>query len=570
MSKHYSKRFPGTSPTLVSGDSLFEWLIEDSINEVSSKTEETISSIEDIIAYGGDKAGATAEYFCEQEIQLDKIFDLLSLDLAVIFPENFDKKNEKILGRQFCLCRTNETSENNWYKRALLKYFEKPPGGSLLNYPEVQNNRNRWWLSAPSNHILCENIENKFNEEVLEPKIWKDAFEPRLFEKTTRSSTTFNERFQNFSECVFGELGQILDDWVLNSCTLLWIYVGLSEEGQTLDSKPQINFINPRKPQKKSPWGVSLFAVIKPISIPTNYDHWTENANLSRSLRKAIDQLYLYLEAEGYKSIQKRRLEKEKEVGQLNIAQAIAHEFKNLTNEVSVLGNNVNNEFRNVSITARHQLGADSDLSQQISKLAGNLARLYRISGFLSAISLATYWLTTADQRGEIEFIDDISCEILKAVAFFALDLCKATKSNWIIEDYDLEESLSVIKRTYGVANADELFSRIDFSLLLFVLNEPIRNIRNNDSISDKVKISIEVRDNSLYLCQETIESKESFEPLTSNAIKRTNELLEDVECRFVYISDQTVPRNCTKQSDGTFKINRETQIRVFKVPMQK
>ncbi len=258
---------------------------------------------------------------------------------------------------------------------------------------------------------------------------------------------------------------------------------------------------------------------------------------------------------------------------QLNVAESMTHEYKNLLGDIPGLGSGLYNQLKDVSKTALRANGKESEVYKKISLLEDDFRRLSTISGLTTAIAFATYSLTNPKILEQMEFIEDPNCKVSKAVACFALDMLKVTKKNWETKECDLNESLSTIESFYGTSEIKELATFKEFALLLFVLNEPIRNMRSRVGTRKEVSIKIDVRGDSLYLCQETFESEPSYDAIQIKSFRKINKLLEDAEGlteKFIYLDENIVPVECERQSDDFYKINRETKVQILKIPMRK
>lgn len=259
----------------------------------------------------------------------------------------------------------------------------------------------------------------------------------------------------------------------------------------------------------------------------------------------------------------------ERESFQLNLAQAAAHTFKNLTKDIPVIGNKLLVEFNDISEIALNTLDDGQEIITKISGVKEEVARLSAISSFITAISLAQHRL--ARLTDNITFIDDPDCEIFRAVTLVAIDMWKAAREDWEIEEYDLEECFSIIENTYGERDLEKLALNIDFALLLFLINEPLINIRP-ESFGEKVKIKLEVRGQSLFLCQQTFETEKPGDSIQSDSIKDINKIIEKIERlseQFIRIDENVRTVDCDWQGDvGRYNVNRETEIEILKIPM--
>lgn len=299
-----------------------------------------------------------------------------------------------------------------------------------------------------------------------------------------------------------------------------------------------------------------------------------DDPRLHASLLKAMDQLYLYLATAAYKTLEYRRLLDE---AQMTASQAVAHEFKNLTQDISLLGSHLYDEFYDAMQKMRRQAGLKSDLTDILNPPLSRLSKLSTISRLTSAVALATYWLTTPDARYSIVFRHDPACRIFDAAAHLVLAMCKETRLDWEVEGPTVAEVCRTLESVYGTEDQNELVERLDMALLLFVISEPVRNLRSKDPDRPKVFIHTEVRGQSLYICQKTFESVRPDATESSRAASRVNQLLAagtnlaggSIAEKFVLIDETVRTVSFEEQPEGYFEVHRETKIDVFRIPIE-
>jgi hypothetical protein len=566
-------RVPGKAPRVISRDSLFDDLLGES-EELSESAKADFSQVKGILIFGGSSLEVTIEHPRAPvdpnsvNVRDKPIFDVLALDLATVFPALSGKGLPigSFSGRQICLCKAPAGSDerNNWYSRALQEYFQTEPGGSLLSFPEVRRNYKRWWVLKPDSDVgplKTLNVSQTLTQELP----WKSEFPA-----TTRaidhdsSEAAFQKRFDQFGEAVVRELAQIQSISDISATVIIWIYVGPSEH-----QAKQIKNVAPS-------WGVSLFAVIRPIEFnASTTNHWMNNPQLQDCLLLAVNKLYLYLTSAAYKTLEYRRLLDE---AQMTASQAVAHEFKNLTQDISSLGSSLHDEFFDAIQKMRRQAKDEQILTDLLTTPLSRLSKLSTISRLTSAVALATYWLTTPDARYSIILERDPACQIFDAAVHLVLAMCKETRQDWEIEGPTLDQVCQTLQSVYGSADPNELVERLDVALLLFAISEPVRNLRSKDSSHPKVFIHTEVRGQSLYICQKTFESIRPDDTETSRAASRVNRLLSagsnlaggNLSEKFIALDETVRVVNLEKHSDKNFVVHRETRIDVFGIPVER
>lgn len=545
-------RIAGSGPE----DRLFDELLREG-GALSDESKANLEELRQILARADDHVRFRIEYAAEASSEKKDIFDVLALDLATAFPATVgDATYGGYTGQQVCLCYADagENENDNWYNQALQEYFSSGPGGSLLSLADVRQSGYRWWLMRPDKDSLADSkVERTLK---LEKYIaWKTHFDPST--KPTSEQVSFEKRFEQFAKAVFHRLGQTQSTELLASTAIVWIYVG-----------PRAEEAMGRKELSKPPWSVSLFAVIRPAQAdkPLHSD-WLSNQQLKRGLLKAIERLYLHLESYAYQKLESARIVAE--VSEI-AAQAVAHEFKNLTQEIPTLGSHLYQEF----IDAFRESGNQGELiiKDHFSKQLMRLDRLSTISRLISAVALATYWLTASDDlRRGLRFDPDPGCKIFEAAVHLALSMYKESRPEWLVKSPPLEDVCRVLSTKYGTSNHYELVQRLDVALLLFVISEPVRNLRcKNPAGKPEVEIYTEISGQSLFICQKTIE-KVPGRKETSIGAKRIDQLLhwgKTTPSNFAKLYYEIDASNIEKP-DGNYDVLRKTKIDVFGVPWE-
>lgn len=550
----------GSMPTSL----FFSDLLEES-DEVTSTTKNNLMSLEDILKFGGSNTNITIEHVgktSELANPIAQIFEVLALDLATIFPAipGKDTSRDPLIGRQICFCKSNgDFGASNWYSSALKEYFKKGTGGSLLTLSDVP--KQRWWLLRLEGFSEAPVTKNLGEEDTTKQNLfWKTKFNPY-----PKKATQWENRFDEYGKTVFKHLQRTEPANVVNSSIIIWVYIGPSE--RTVE---EISGLIPS-------WRLSLFIVLRPLQFDqTTYGHWLNDPQLRRHLSRAIERIHFYLQSSAYSELEFHRLLGE---AQMKASQAVAHEFKNLTQDISSLASLLYEEFINsIYSIIRRFPELNVFINEQLSAPLSRLNILSKLGRLTSAVALATYWLTTRDMRRKISFVPDKDCKILCAAVFFAIAMYELVRKDWLVDDLEasFKESCQILCNAYQKKNESELVEDLGFALLLFVVSEPVRNLRSSDNFRQEVSIRIEVRGKSLFICQKTCEltdptQKEREE--RSIAAMRINQLLQ---------SDPTIPENfvvlheiinvvrSTKHPDGYFEVERETQIDVVGVPLER
>lgn len=556
------------APSIVNRSSLFDVLLNDSLT-LSPEAESVFFELRDILTYGGDKhrigserTGAGDKSRTRKSKQPNPVFNVLALDVAVVFPKFGDSVSPAgaITGQQICLCKSATDSEarGTWYKSALDEYFEIPPGGSLLTFPGVRQNLTKWWLIRPDSASLFEGAM-QHRGQLDHDVVWKDHFIPK---QVDAKGFVFEQRFNQYGTAVFKQLCQVQSKEATQSSVILWLYIGPPDQDESItDTSPL--------------WGVSLFSVLRPIKQEDLQQgtHWTEDESYSKQLGRSVEQLYFYLMSAAYKTVEygHRRLLYHKKEFETTVAQAVAHEFKNLMQDISSLGGTLYSEFSGAIRKVRQQPDLPAGLDRKLSESLSSLRQLSNLSKLTSAIALASYWLTTPDARNKIIFEKDPNCQVFEAVVHLALHLCKETRPEWQLQGPSVEEVCQTLGGVYGTSKAEELVGRLDVALLLFVVSEPVRNLRSNDPGRPNVYIHTEVKGNTLHIMQKTLEQWEPKDHHSRGAA-RINKMLQagnNMSGQFARIDETVRVVTSTPNREGVNEVIQRTEIEVFGFPIK-
>lgn len=557
----------GVAPNIVNKSSLFDVLLNDS-STLSSEAESIFFELRDILIYGGDRHRSSIERTntetgpgAKTAKQPTPFFNVLALDVAVVFPKFGDTMSHAggVTGQQICLCKStaNSDASGTWYKSALNEYFDVPPGGSLLTFPGVRQNLNKWWLIRPDNTSLSE-CATEYCGTLDHDVVWKDHFVPKPVDAR---GFEFEQRFNQYGTAVFKQLCKVQSEVATESSVILWLYLGPPDEDESNKGESPL-------------WGVSLFAVLRPVKLDgLQGAHWTDEEVYTKRLERSVRQLYFYLMSAAYKTVEygHRRLLYHKKEFETTVAQAIAHEFKNLMQDISSLGGTLYSEFFGAIRKVRQQPNLPEGLERKLSESLSSLRQLSNLSKLTSAIALASYWLTTPDARNKILFEKDPDCKVFEAVVHLALHLCKETRPEWQIQGPSLDEVGKTLKGVYGTSKVEELVDRLDVALLLFVVSEPVRNLRSSDPGHPSVRIHTEVSGNTLYIIQKT---SEQWKPKDhhSRGAARINKMLQagnNMSGQFARVDETVRIINSTLGEEGIYEVLQGTEIEVFGFPIK-
>ena len=261
-----------------------------------------------------------------------------------------------------------------------------------------------------------------------------------------------------------------------------------------------------------------------------------------------------------------------------NLAQAIAHEFKNLTSELAVIS-------QDLQLKSRTSTMNSGSVLRQLSSVVG-------IHGLqLNGISLALFELATPGSERKFEISEDAP-DLVRAALRINLEMRALTQVEFEVDD-DLafDQAVHLIYHTYGrrlgrqrrTKTPDSLQlliklindSRVAF--LLFATAEPVRNIRVFEQLQGQHISSVrawtynDVKTSEIVLVQETTEACHApRQSIKSRGSARVNRLLPSSFC---YINPevkttQWIPNLALDGEDHGVRIQRETRIKVIGRPV--
>jgi hypothetical protein len=247
------------------------------------------------------------------------------------------------------------------------------------------------------------------------------------------------------------------------------------------------------------------------------------------------------------------------------MAQAVAHEFKNLNQDIAYLGNEI---FGTVDV-AMSEMRDDDPSRQLLSSVQKDIESLHAFSQMSTALALSAYWLTTA-APADIEFKRDANCRDFEAVLWFALRLYKSVRRNWKLQGMSFEQAKEQLCRLYQVENPEDLTKALPIALTLFFVFEPLRNIIAKSPAGQEypIEITTEVAGNVVFLRQRTV-SVEEGQKQRSGSVANLMTILHhasNVCDKFIEI-DPTVDVESTRRGDGRFDVCWSTKFTVLGLP---
>ncbi len=258
-----------------------------------------------------------------------------------------------------------------------------------------------------------------------------------------------------------------------------------------------------------------------------------------------------------------------------NLAQDIAHEFKNLTQNLALKATTLHQRLKSL----------DTECKQ-----TQNLAKSVAIYGMqLNPVSLALYELASPDAVKRFEPSED-AISLLQAALRVMLELRAISEDGFeVVDDLNFDDAVELLRNTYGrqgkyayrhrgdtIAELGDLIELQPVVFLLFAASEPVRNVCINkplesSSVPIKAWTGVCHKTGETILFQESVESSHTPEALPSNGAKRTNKLLPETFC---YIEPDVVPcdpnDNFTPANDSAngIVVRRKTRIKVFGRPI--
>jgi len=256
-----------------------------------------------------------------------------------------------------------------------------------------------------------------------------------------------------------------------------------------------------------------------------------------------------------------------------NVAQAIAHEFKNLTADLAVVAQDLERKAWALDTPAN---------------VIGELAKVIGIQGQqLNGVSLALFELATPGAESRFEASDD-SIYLLRAAVRIMLELRSMTQAGFAVEDtLSFEDSVALLRRTYGSSQPRphrrrrdglrvlaRLINVMPVAFLLAAAAEPVRNVRIVEQLQGadetaRAWTDVDVARSEVLLLQETVEAPHTPRgSILSRGAVRANRLFPRTFCRIdpsVRPVDTTANFRLTER--GGVVVVRETRIRVFVRP---
>ena len=444
-----------------------------------------LETLRQAITSGGKYLRVTSELPTVGAESSKDLFDVLALDVAITFPRDLSGAN--LIGRQACWCRSSESGSatNNWYREALDRYFETPPGGSLLAHPDLRLNANRWWLLSPGRVDSTASCGQPFVHQVE----WFGTFNPG---DDSSSPGPFDGRFRQFGEAVFSALAQHLPAESLQASAIVWVYVAPLDPGEVNVSYPFANRCD-----------ASVFAVIRPSDLSAGVEWPDRDGVLRTGLVYAVQDMYFTLALGARSELERHSVYSRM---QLSAVQAVAHDYKNQMRDISTLGGILSGEVRKVASAVPDDLPGRALLV----KLSDRVERLSTLCRLTSAIALATFWLANPASQDKVRFRSGSNRAPFAAiVAQWLLSVYQVFRPDWLVTSSVKQEDLEArLQDAFGTCDSANLVQRLDFALLVFVLSEPIRNVRATAETVDgtQVRVSVQSRDDAIVVCQRTLE----------------------------------------------------------------
>lgn len=462
-----------------------------------------------------------------------QLLEVLALDLAWLSPGPFGTWSKT--GKQVYYwlegSRSSSQEGTSWYKRALRRYFGEPDARSLLSLHDIYTRPEFVRLERLSSRGSSNKCSIARNRRSRKWDCAIDAFEPRT--DTTLSPTEWSHRFQTYKSCLENELEAEFGPAYPVAAQLAWVYVSPG------------TFNEPGIPP---PWGASLFLVFRFLSGSGNHTHNKESGLL-------VSNMFHALKTAAQKTLEVQR-------GKKNIAQTLAHEFKNLNQDVAVLSRAVRNQLDRLPPSTRRELVA----------IEAPISALELAAQATTAFSKAAYWLFSPKRPG-IELRRDAHCRVFRYSMYLAIRLLSLCRPKWrLVGIPPLNRIVDFFRKEFHLCSAQspaDLVADLSVSVMLFFALEPVRNIRANhpDSDDDMIKVRLDVSKSCLRLRQTTFETQRSSGPEHSDAIEFLMNAIQ-AHCPWKLIDiDPDVQTKCFRTSQpNRFRVERVTSIRVLNI----
>lgn len=512
-----------------------------------------LETLRQAMTSGGEYLRVTSELPDIDTESPKDLFDVLALDVAITFPR--DLSGSSLIGRQACWCQSSESGNaaNNWYREALDHYFKTPPGGSLLAHPDLRLNANRWWLLSPGIPV---DSTATCGQPFVRAVEWFGTFNPG---DGGSSPGPFDGRFRQFGEAVFGALARHMPAESLQASAIVWVYVAPLDSGEMNVPHPLVNR-----------WDASVFAVIQPSDLSAGVDWPDRDRVLRTGLVYAVQDMYFTLALGARSELERHSVYSRM---QFSAVQAVAHDYKNQMRDISTLGGMLSGEVGKVARSIPNDLPGRTLLLG----LSDRVERLSTLCRLTSAIALATFWLANPATQEKVSFRSGSNrAPFAATVAQWLLSVYQVFRKDWIVVSAVSPEELEAsLQAAFGTCDSVNLVQRLDFALLVFVLSEPIRNVRATAETVNgtQVRVSAQARDDAIVICQRTLERRDpgSELPIQSLAAAQVNRLLRLLQPAhsepFAHIDETVRVVRCTPTERGRFWIERETSILIRQLP---
>jgi len=288
---------------------------------------------------------------------------------------------------------------------------------------------------------------------------------------------------------------------------------------------------------------------------------WGDIGDLSHSLQRSI----------------RARLRAE-ERAKGDLAQSVAHEYKNLTRNISVLADKV-----------------ETDVNTDISSSEGvrvGVGRLTLQIKQLSRVALTLFEMTKPGAGMSFVKADDM-LEIFRSALRIMLYIRSSYEFDHqsldVIDDLSLDDAINLLSFTYSVpldrrgrqrrqpleSKLKKLLSSMPVQFLLFAAHEPVNNMRVGEgNITGEAVIgawtAIDEEAGECLLFQQTLEPADATRNHASGGADRTNAILPETFCRIqpvVEVVNVEQPEQGRDQRQNLIKITRVTRIMIYGRP---